>query len=266
MSIGETVLRAISRDPGAGDYPNVLEHDQEGLELSAMIEAFPGFIDMIRGRRVVDFGCGTGRQAVALVREAECFVCGVDTNARTLAAARAYAEAQPISEESIQLVERPDADLKGSFDYVISQNSMEHFPDPAAVLREMASLLKPTGKILITFGAPWYSPWGSHMHFFCRLPWLNVWFSERTIMSVRSLYRDDGATRYEEVESGLNKMSLRKFERLVRESGLLVEHREYWCVKRLDFLAYTPVREFFVNQINCVLALAGRTAAGPASA
>jgi SAM-dependent methyltransferase len=138
---------------------------------------------------------------------------------------------------------------------------MEHFPDPADALRQMERLLKPTGRILITFGEPWLSPWGSHMQFFCKVPWLNLWFSERTIMTVRSLYRQDGATRYEDVESGLNKMTLQKFERIVRDSGLVMEHRRYRCLKGLDFLARTPLRELFVNQINCVLAPAEPTSA-----
>lgn len=266
MRVGEAILRALSRDPGASDHLSVLDHDLEGRELGTLLDTFPGFVEMVKGRRVVDFGCGTGHQAVALARDAGCVVWGVDPNANTLAEAREYARNQGIPEESIGFAERPEPELLGSFDFVISQNAMEHFPDPTDVLRQMERLLKPTGRILMTFGEPWFSPWGSHMQFFCRLPWLNIWFSERTVMKVRSLYREDGATRYEDVESGLNKMTLRKFERVVRESGLLMEHREYRCVKGLDSLARTPVREFFVNQINCILAPARPTPARPAPA
>jgi SAM-dependent methyltransferase len=106
---------------------------------------------------------------------------------------------------------------------VISQNSMEHFEDPVKILDEMKSALNQDGKILITFAPPWFAPYGSHMHFFCKVPWINILFSERTVMKVRSNFRSDGATKYEEVESGLNKMTVTKFERIVANAKLTFE-------------------------------------------
>lgn len=44
-------------------------------------------------------------------------------------------------------------------------------------------------------------------------------------MAVWSRSRSDGAERYEDVESGLNRMSLRKFDRLLKSSGLSVVRR-----------------------------------------
>ena len=114
---------------------------------------------------------------------------------------------------------------------------MEHFPDPAAVLHQMKRLIHDNGKILITFGPPWYAPYCAHMHFFCKVPWINIWFSERTIMRVRSLYRDDGAERFVDVEKGLNKMSLKKFENVISENGLNIESINYKAVKGQDWLA-----------------------------
>jgi hypothetical protein len=74
-------------------------------------------------------------------------------------------------------------------------------------------------------------------------------------MSVRSRYRSDGARRYVDVESGLNQMSLAKFERVIADAGVQMTHRHYGCVKGLDFLGKLPVvRELFVNQVSCVLA------------
>jgi hypothetical protein len=73
-------------------------------------------------------------------------------------------------------------------------------------------------------------------------------------MSVRSIFRDDGARTYEDVESGVNKMSVRKFEKIVKECGLRDVYRKYECVKRLDFLATIPfARELFINHITSIL-------------
>ncbi len=52
----------------------------------------------------------------------------------------------------------------------------------------MLSLLNHDGKMLITFGPPSYAPYGSHMRFFSKIPWLNIWFSEKTVMAVQRAY------------------------------------------------------------------------------
>jgi hypothetical protein len=122
------------------------------------------------------------------------------------------------------------------------------------VLQAMKDALRPGGLLLITFGPPWYAPYGSHMHFFCKLPWLNVIFPERAVMAVRNRFRSDGAQRYEDVESGLNKMSLRAFERLVKRSGLELVRNRYNSVKGLDVLTKIPViRELCTSRVTVVL-------------
>ena len=104
------------------------------------------------------------------------------------------------------------------------------------------------------FGPPWWAPYGAHMRFFCPIPWVQLWFSERTIMAVRSRYRRDGAKRYEDVESGINKMSLAKFERIIRQSGLSVLQRRYFGVKKIEVLTKIPLmRELTTNVVAAIL-------------
>ncbi len=59
-----------------------------------------------------------------------------------------------------------DQHYQAEFDVVISQNSMEHFGNPEDIIEKMFSLTRPNGRTLITFGPPWFAPYGSHMHFF----------------------------------------------------------------------------------------------------
>ncbi len=74
-------------------------------------------------------------------------------------------------------------------------------------------------------------------------------------MNVRRRFRSDGALKYEEVESGLNKMTVTKFEQIILKSGLQTEYRKYNCVKGLNFLSKIPyIRELFINRITCILA------------
>ena len=79
-------------------------------------------------------------------------------------------------------------------------------------------------------------------------------FSERMVTKVRERFRTDGAQRYGDVEGGLNQMTVRRFNGIVRHSGMRLEHFELRAIRRKDFLTRLPlVREFFTNRVNCIL-------------
>jgi len=137
-------------------------------------------------------------------------------------------------------------------DLIVSQNSFEHFLHAESVLTHMHTALAPGGKIFITFGPPWFAPWGAHMAFFCRLPWVQVLFLEQTVMEVRQLFKPDGGRSYQEV--GLAQMSVDKFERTIQASGLRCIARRYECIRGMHWLQFTPFRELFINRISCLLA------------
>ncbi len=227
--------------------------------LDLLRRVFDDFDREIAGRRVLDFGCGAGLQACAMARLGGEFVLGLDTNPRTLARAVELASSLRLGQRVRFAGAIGDGDA-GRFDIVISQNSMEHFPNPAGVLDEMKRALAPGGKLFVTFGPPWLAPYGSHMRFMTSVPWVNVLFPETAVMKVRSRYIADGARRYQDVEGGLNKMTVGRFEELASESGLQVAYRRYDCVKGLSFLGRIPLaRELFINHVSCVL-----TASDPA--
>jgi SAM-dependent methyltransferase len=251
--IGERLLSALSRSPSEPDVH--LTGEKMGIEdaLDPLCRVVPDFLEWIAGKHVLDFGSGNGLQALAMARNGAERVVGVDNNPKALQRARQLARNLDL-ENRVTFVAELGSALHQQFDLVISQNSMEHFADPEGVLELMQQAMRPGGKLLITFGPPWYAPYGSHMQFFCRVPWLNLVFSEQTVMSVRSRYRDDGAMRYSEVEAGLNQMTVRRFERILAGSGLHVEQLRYDCVKGIAALNRIPLaRELFVNHITCVL-------------
>ena len=159
-------------------------------------------------------------------------------------------------QDKVEFVSSLTEKMLHSFDIVISHNSFEHFPDPIFILSQMMVAIRPHGKILITFGPPWFAPYGAHMGYFTKMPWVNIFFSEKTVMNVRASFRKDGAKRYEDVEGGLNKMTVAKFERIIAASGLKIEYRRCDCVKSLNFLGNLPyVRELFINHVSCICAV-----------
>jgi len=225
-----------------------------------LLNDFPELPNWIRGARVLDFGCGHGLQAVAFAKLGADHVLALDINEDSLASGRREAVRNGV-QDRVEFAVKPSADDLHRYDIVFSLNSMEHFSDPDAVLQTMASLLKPEGRLLVSFDPTWYSPWGAHMRFFTDVPWVHLLFPESTVMAVRARYRDDGARRYEDVRGGLNKMSVARYERLLAASGLRTTAMRKVGIRGIRAFATIPVlRELLVPRIISV----SRIASAPA--
>src|SRR5205085_214541 len=154
-----------------------------GNALSFLNKTIPGFISRIQDQRVLDFGCGWGWQSVAMAQHGAREVVGVDIG--SLDHGNGLIEKLQL-QDKVTLVNHLNPDMMGSFDVVISCCSFEHFSNPASILEQMRTAARPGGKVIVSFGEPWFSPHGSHMNFFTRLPWVNLLFPEKTVMKVRS--------------------------------------------------------------------------------
>lgn len=177
MSLSEKLLFLLSRKAGSDDYqtPGIEWNISDAL--STLCRKFPDFIVSISDKYIVDFGCGMGYQAVTMALHGAKYVLGIDISENALRKGQKIALEFGVNQKVQFIGEWKLSDcLKGRFDIVISQNSMEHFDDPFKVLDKMKWLLKQDGKIFITFGPPWFSPYGSHMHFFTKAPWANILF------------------------------------------------------------------------------------------
>ena len=252
-SLSERVLLRLSRKPGSDDYrPEHVNYTPENA-LALLCRVFPDFMKTFVGREVLDFGCGTGHQAVTLSLNGARRVVGLDSSVEGLKVAKDLAARMQLTGK-VEFIQNLDDRYVGKFDIVISKDSMEHFSDPGRVLDQMVRALNPDGMLFITFGPPWLAPYGGHMHFFTKLPWVHLLFSERTILTVRAHFRNDRALRYEDVEGGLNKMTVSRFERLVAQSGVRVLFRNDEYVKGISLPGKLPwIREFFINQVSCIL-------------
>jgi SAM-dependent methyltransferase len=105
------------------------------------------------GERVVDVGCGTGNAAL-LSAERGARVTGVDPAARLLEVARGEASERGLDAEFVQgdaaALPLPD----GEADLVVSVFGVIFAPDPQAAAAEMARVLKPDGRVVISAWIP----------------------------------------------------------------------------------------------------------------
>ena len=250
-TLSEKLLLRLSTQPKAIEsYSDPLD---PVTALKTFRAEFPDFDELIRGKKVVDFGCGFGFQATAIALAGAQSVLGLEMEPEKVEFATEQARKAGLASK-VRFQTKINLSDYGQFDVILSQDAMEHFSQPKEVLEEMTRLLKPGGLLLMTFGPPWYAPYGAHMQYFVKVPWVHLLFSEKTIMKVRSRFRNDNATRYSEVPGGLNQMTLSRFERLVAHSGLKIRSNRYRCVRKMSWSAKLPgVRELMVNNVSVKL-------------
>jgi ubiquinone/menaquinone biosynthesis C-methylase UbiE len=109
----------------------------------------------VRGRRVLDLGCGVGVLARKLAREGAQTVVGVDRSAPTLARARARERRDPVG---VRYLERDARRLTGladaSFDLVVANMSLMDIEHADAAIAEAARVLVPGGRLVFSISHP----------------------------------------------------------------------------------------------------------------
>jgi SAM-dependent methyltransferase len=202
--------------------------------------------DELRNKVVIDFGCGTGEQAVELAMRGARKVIGVDIDVERLTIARGRARAAGVTDRCVFATGVPETG-----DVVISTDAFEHFADPTDMLRLMRQHIKDDGYAIIEFGPTWYHPLGGHG--FSIFPWSHLVFTERALLRWWADFKDDGATKFSEIKGGLNQMTIRRFRQLVAESQWEFSTFEAVPIRKLRRLANRVTREFTTAVVRCRL-------------
>ena len=107
------------------------------------------YVDL-KGSKVVDIGCGGGILAESMA-EAGADVVGIDMAEGPLAVARLHQMESGVEVDyRHSTAEKLAAAEAGSYDVVTCLEMLEHVPDPSAVIRSCAELLKPGGDVFFS--------------------------------------------------------------------------------------------------------------------
>jgi SAM-dependent methyltransferase len=253
---GELAYRVLRCFPTPGNWQSRL--DDSSVPAPSKLEAYwgPGIWDELVGRTVLDYGCGTGGDALEMARRGARRVIGVDIFSKALTIAAQAAERANLAE---RCAFRTTVEEK--VDAIVCIDCFEHFGDPAAVLRKMAELLNPGGTVFVSFGPPWLHPYGGHS--FSVFPWAHLLFTEQSLLRWRARYCSDGATRFHEVRGGLNQMTIRRFERLVKESPLQMTEFAAIPIRPLRLLHNRLTREYFTSIVRCKMTVRWGSTSSP---
>lgn len=124
-------------------------YDDDGNPLLPLEEAqVARLLGDVRGRRIADVGCGTGRHALALAA-AGAHVTAVDFSPRMLERARQKPGAEAIAFVAAD-VSRPLPFPDGTFERAICCLVSEHIPDLAALFHELGRICARDGFVVVS--------------------------------------------------------------------------------------------------------------------
>lgn len=182
---------------------------------------------------------GTGEAGVLRpFLEKGAFCVGVDLADVRIGLARDFTQ-DYLQQQQIVLLTKNiyDDDFKeqyqGFFDVIILKDVIEHVPNQEAFIPYLKTLLAPGGQIFFGF-PPWYMPFGGHQQvaqgkWTSKVPWYHI--------LPKGIYRrlliwggeSDGViTELLEVKD--TRISIERFERIVRKSGLRIIRRQPYLI------------------------------------
>lgn len=155
----------------------------QAWRMNSLSESWKQFSDAdVRGKCVLDFGCGDGMLGLFLAaNKAPMHVIGVDLNPTAIERATSLADSTtlpPRTTVEFRVGLSGTLPLAGeSIDTVIAFDCLEHVMSPLEIFREWRRVLRPGGKCLLEW-YPFKGPWGPHMESLIPVPWAHVLFGQ----------------------------------------------------------------------------------------
>jgi SAM-dependent methyltransferase len=236
--------------------------------------------DAVRGKQVLDLGCGEGGLSFLAAEMGAAGVVGTDLSADCIGSARRELEQHrtqtPIRFDLAATGARLDY-ADASFDAILCFDVLEHIMDIEAIVPELRRVLRPGGTMLIWW-VPWWHPYGPHIESLVPLPWAHVLFSDKALIQTCARIYDmpefqpriwdrDAAgnkkpNKWKQMDTlpGVNKLTMHRFEQLCRANGLDIAQRELTGFRSGKLAPLTHallriprLREFFASCVTYVI-------------
>lgn len=225
--------------------------------------------EMFKDKVVLDIGCGAGGKTIYYASKGVKEITGIEILEKYRNEAENLAMNYNL-QDKFKFVQGDASNMpfeEETFDTIIMNDAMEHVDQPEMVLRECYRVLKKNGKLYLNF-PPYNHPYGAHLSDAIGIPWVHVFFSEKTLINTyKELVKNlpDGAERIDfrisknqdgrEYFSYINKMSIKRANNILQNSDFELE---YYSEEPLRSFFKYPARmpflkEYLVKMVVCVL-------------
>lgn len=202
----------------------------------------------LKGKDVLDFGCGMGHMSMWFARELGAFVDGVDIDENHIQVAQAFNKKHKIQNVTFDLRNIIADPIDKQYDFIFLNDVIEHIrmdwiQNVLDVL--VYNNLKPGGIIFFSY-PPWEGPHASHLQPATSIPWVQFFPQKFVINLVKKrnkqlVGKHDLLTEYQE----LNHMSHRKLTRLLKKYPLkLVFRKSHTKLNRIGLFKNTNFNFF----------------------
>ncbi len=223
---------------------------------------------MFKDKDVLDIGCGAAGKSLYYLSLGAKSVTGIDVVEKYEQEAYKLQEELGLTGFSFCVADAADTEFESdSFDTIIMNDAMEHVDKPDLVLQEVKRILKPGGRLYVNF-PPYNHPFGAHLSDAIGIPWVHLFFSDKTLIKTyKFLVKDlpDGDERIsfrigkktdgEEYFSYINKMNVKWFNNLIVNSGLKVKYYSEEPLRNFfkPLCKISFIKDCFVKMVVCVL-------------
>lgn len=219
----------------------------------------------LKGKNVLDFGCGMGGMTLWVAKEFDCSVDGLDIDENHIFIAKKLQDQFPdknVYFSTKNIIEEP---IDKQYDLILLNDVIEHIKVeciPAILDTLINNNLKKGGSIFFSY-PPWEGPHASHMQRIIRIPWLQYFPENWVIKQIRKKNKQT-VGRFDLVQEylELNRMThqrlsafLKPFqlEQSCRKSHSRLNKIRFLRNRNFPFFKFLVTKELIVfRKINCV--------------
>jgi len=290
MNISEKILlKVVKKWKSAWDkgHPEITEgaksdeHEMQYAYFQLFSKIKNGIKVNMYSKKVLEIGCGQGGICLYAALNGAKQVIGIDVSDKALIAANKFKDlvikeiGRKLNVSFSKMTAESLAFESESIDIIIADNVFEHVADIDIVMKECNRVLSKGGKIVVPNFPSFYSKFGPHVKYGIKIPWVHVFFKERTVINVMHiLARNDdkmyefypglkkGAKTYQEIRAynDFNYISNKIFANSALRSGFYIEtmisNRPNWAwllMKIMPFLRKTKLDDILSVGTSAIL-------------
>lgn len=265
----------INIEHGEGKYMEW----RDKVNLGKLKNFYPSSSEInFKNKTILDFGCGTGGLCKIISEYKPKKVIGIDLSSDSIkiAKTRNFAENVVYKKGSINKIPIQSKTI----DYIFCFDVLEHIMDIHSIFSEFMRILKDKGRLFIEW-AGWYAPFSAHLFNIVPIPWVQIFFTEKTIFQgftkiyesnwyiprYRDIDKETGhkkANPWKNIKSfnkdlDLNKMTISQFKNLLKKYNNIkilewkksVGSNKYF--KWLKIFARLPIFEEYFTIYNMIV-------------